>query len=105
MVYANQDVKEFNKQVQELLDRGLIKNNKRPHISHAFVVRNHAKEKREKPRMVINYKKLNDNAIFDGYYIPSRIVLFNRIRGASWFSKMDCKSGYWQIKMDEESIL
>ena len=22
----------------------------------------------------------------------------------SWFSKMDCKSCYWQVKMDEESI-
>jgi len=54
--------------------------------------------------MVINYKKLNDNTIFDGYYIPNKIVLFNRIQGASWFSKTDCKSGYWQIKMEEESI-
>ena len=36
--------------------------------------------------------------------LPNKIVLFNRIQWASWFSKMDCKSGYWQIKMDEESI-
>ena len=35
---------------------------------------------------------------------PNETVLFNRIQGASWFSKMDCKSGYWQISMDEESI-
>jgi len=54
--------------------------------------------------MVINYKKLNDDAAFDGYCTPNNIVLFNRIQGASWFSKMDCKSGYCQIKMDEESI-
>ena len=25
--------------------------------------------------MIINYKKLNDNTIFDGYYIPSKTVL------------------------------
>ena len=48
--------------------------------------------------MVINYKKLNDNTVFDGYYIPNKTILFNRIQGASWFSKMDCKSEYWQIK-------
>jgi len=54
--------------------------------------------------MVINYKKFNDNTIFDGYYILNKIIFFNRIQGASWFSKMDCESGYWQIKMDEESI-
>ena len=48
--------------------------------------------------MVINYKKLNDNTVFDGYYIPKKIIIFNRIQRISWFSKIDCKSGYWQIK-------
>jgi len=52
--------------------------------------------------MVINYKKFNDNTVFDGYYIPNKTVFLNRIQGASWFSKMDCK--YWQKKMHEESI-
>ena len=68
------------------------------------MVRNHVEEKREKARMVINYKKLNDNTIFDGYYISNKTVLFDKIQGASQFSKIDCKSGYWQIKMDEECI-
>ena len=68
------------------------------------MVRNHALEKRGKARMVIDYKKLNDNTVFDDYYIPNKTVLFNRIQWSSWFSKMDWKSGYWQIKMDEESI-
>ena len=54
--------------------------------------------------MVINYKKLNDNTVFDGYYILNKTIFFNIIQGASSFSKMDCKDGYWQIKMDEESI-
>ena len=90
--------------MKELLDKGLVRNNKNPHTSPAFMARNHVEEKRGKVRMVINYKKLNDNTVFDGYYIPNKIVLFNRIQGASWFSKMDCNSGYWQINMDEESI-
>lgn len=54
--------------------------------------------------MVINYKRLNDNTVFDGYYIPNKIVFFNIIQWASWFSKMDCKSGYWQINMEKDSI-
>jgi len=58
------------------------------------MVRNHAEEKRAKERMVIDYKKLNDNTVFDGYYIPNKNVLFNRILGAPWFFKMDCKIGY-----------
>ena len=44
--------------------------------------------------MVINYKKFNDNTVFNGYYIPNKIVIFNGIQGVSWFSKMNCKSEY-----------
>jgi len=46
------------------------------------MVRNHAEET-GKSRMVINYKKLNDNIVFDSYYIPNKTVLFNRIQVAS----------------------
>ena len=95
MVYTHQNIQEFNKQIKVLLDKRLIRNSKSPHTSFAFMVRNHAEEIREKIRMVINYEKFNDNIVFDGYYIPNKTVLFNRIQGVSWFSKMDCKSGYW----------
>ena len=54
--------------------------------------------------MIINYKKLNDNTVFDGYCIPNKTVLFKRIQEACWFSKIDCKSGYWNIKMDEKKF-
>jgi len=94
MVYTHQDIQEFDKQIKELLDNGLIRNSRSPHTSPAIMVRNHAEKKREKARMVINYKKLNDNTVFDGYYIPNKTVLFNTIQGASWFLKMGCKSGY-----------
>ena len=58
MVYTHQDIQEFNKQIKELLDKGLIRNSKSPHTSPAFMVRNHAEKKRGKTRMVINYKNL-----------------------------------------------
>ena len=64
MVYTHQDIQEFDKEIKELLDKGLIKNNKSPHINPAFMVRNHAEEKRGKAIMIINYKKLNDNTVF-----------------------------------------
>ena len=86
------------------MDKGLNRSSKSPHTSSAFMVINPIEEKGGKARMVINYKKLNDNTVFDGYCIPNKTVFFNRIKRVSWFSKMDCKSGYWQIKIDEESI-
>ena len=80
MVYTHQDIQEFDKQIKELLEKGLIQNSKSPHTSPAFMVRNHAEEKRGKARMVINYKKPNDNTVFDGYYIPNKTVFSNRIQ-------------------------
>ena len=98
MLYTHQDIQEFDKQIKELLDKGLLRNSRSPHTSPAFMVRNHVEEKRGNAIMVINYKKLNDNTVFDDYYILNKTVLFNRIQGASWFSKMDCKSGYCKSK-------
>ena len=68
------------------------------------MVRNHAEEKRGKAIIVISYKDLNDNTIFVGYYFPNKTVFFNKIQGASWFTKMNCRSYYCQVKMDEKSI-
>jgi len=45
------------------------------------MVKNHAKEKRGKSRMIINYKNFNSNTVYDGYYILKKTVLFNRIQG------------------------
>ena len=47
------------------------------------MVKNRTVEKRGKTGMLIKYKKLHDNTIFDGYYIPNKIDLFNRMKGAS----------------------
>ena len=72
-MYAHQDIQEFDKQIKELLDKGLIWNSKSPHTSPAFMVKNHGEEKRGKARMVINYKKLNDNTFFDVIIFPRKL--------------------------------
>ena len=68
--------KNLIKKIKKSLDKWLIRSSMNPHTSPAFMVRNHAEEKRGKARMVINYKKLNDNTIFDGCYVPNKTILF-----------------------------
>ena len=104
MRYSNEDIQEFDKQINELLQAKLIQPSISPHSSPAFMVRNHAEVKRGKARMVINYKKLNEATKFDGYYLPNKDILFKRIYGYKYYSKFDCKSGFWQIKLSKESI-
>nr|KYP56645.1 Putative polyprotein [Cajanus cajan] len=54
--------------------------------------------------MIYNYKRLNDNTHIDGYTIPSKDALINRIQKAKWFSKFDLKSGFHQVRMHPDSI-
>lgn len=66
------DMEEFNTQIKELLYLEVIRESRSKHRSAAFMVRNHSEIKREKARMVINYKILNDNIRDDTYLIPNK---------------------------------
>ena len=74
------DTKEFKIQIEELLQNNLIKPSFNPHRSSTFLVRNHNEEKRGKARVVINYKRLNDNTYDDAYKIPNKDSLINSIQ-------------------------
>ena len=54
--------------------------------------------------MVINYREVNKNTKFDGCYIQNKEILINLEKGKNYYSKFDCKLGFWHIKMDNESI-
>ena len=57
--YGLRDQEEFKKQSDELEKLKIIRQNRSPHSLLAFMVRNHAKIIRGKPKMVVNYKKLD----------------------------------------------
>ena len=99
MIYSHEDIEDFKIHINKL-----IRESKSPHCSHAFIVRKHSEIKIGKARMVINYKKINKNIKFDGYYISNKEILINLARGKNYYSKFDCKSGFWQIKIDNDSI-
>lgn len=90
--------------IDDLLKLGIIRKSASRHRSAAFIVRNHAEIVRGKSRMVINYKRLNDNTHTDSYNIPDKDQLINRIQESKIFSKFDCRSGFWQIKIHPDSI-
>ena len=97
------DVKEFQQQLNELLNLKLIRPSKSPHSSPAFMVRNRNEINQNKARMVVNYKQLNDNTVFYGYFLPHKETLIHKTRGKKLHSKFDYKSGFYQIKMAKES--
>ena len=64
MLYSPEDIKEFLIQIKELLDKSLIRPSKGSYSSPAFMVMNEVEKRRNKARMVINYKKKKTKSIF-----------------------------------------
>ena len=52
--------------------------------------------------MVINYKRLSELTMFYGYFLPNKELLINKTLNKK-FSKFDCKSGVYQIKLKESA--
>jgi len=53
--------------------------------------------------MTINYERLNELTIFDGYFLPNKELRINKTLNKKWFSKFDCKSGFYQIKLKDSA--
>jgi hypothetical protein len=49
--------------------------------------------------MCVNYRTLNDVTVKNKYPLPRIEDLFNQMRGARVFSKIDLRSGYHQMKI------
>ena len=54
-------------------------------------------------RFCIDLGKLNNWTIKDAYLLPHINETLDSLQGSQWFSLLNLKSGYWQVKMDEES--
>ncbi|CAI5460704.1 unnamed protein product [Closterium sp. Yama58-4] len=91
---------DMKKQIEYLLDRQLIRPSTSPYGAPVLFT--------PKPdgslRMCIDYRALNKQTVKNKYPIPRIDDLLDQLRGATVFSKLDLRSGYWQIKMADNSI-
>jgi hypothetical protein len=55
-------------------------------------------------RMCVDYRLLNEITIKNKYPLPRIEDLFDQMKGASVFSKIDLRSGYHQLKIRESDI-
>jgi hypothetical protein len=86
------DIEDFKMNIEELLKLKAIRESQSLHRSAAFIVRKHSEIVRGKSRMVINYKRLNDNTVDGAYNIPNKQEWINRIQGSKYFSNFDLKA-------------
>jgi hypothetical protein len=91
----------FAKKKFDLLAKNIIRKSKYPWSCAAFYVIKNVELERGSPRLVINYKPLNDVLEWIRYPIPNRKNLVNRLSEALVFSKFDMKSRFWQIQIND----
>ncbi|GKA47579.1 putative reverse transcriptase domain-containing protein, partial [Tanacetum coccineum] len=94
------ELKELKEQLQEMLENGFIRPNVSPWGAPVLFV----KKKDGSMRLCIDYRKLNRITIRNRYPLPRIDDLFDQLQGAKYFSKIDLRSGYHQLRVREQDI-
>jgi hypothetical protein len=91
---------ELKKQIYELLEKGYIRPSTSPWAAPVLFV----EKKDGTKRMCIDYRALNEVTVKNKYPLPRIMDLFDQLRGASVFSKIDLRSGYHQLRIRPSDI-
>jgi hypothetical protein len=91
---------ELKNQIDELSEKGYIRPSTSPWAAPVLFV----EKKDGTRRMCIDYRALNEVTIKNKYPLPRIEDLFDQLRGASMFSKIDLRSGYHQLRIRPSDI-
>ena len=94
------ELKELKVQLQELLDKGFV----RPSVSPWGAPVLFVKKKDGTLRMCIDYRQINKVTVKNKYPLPRIKDLFDQLKGAGVFSKIDLRSGYYQLRVKEVDV-
>ena len=90
---------EVRQLLNEMLKNYIIQPSNSPWSSPIILVR-----KRDgSTRFCIDYRKVNSVTRKDAYPLPRVDDILDTLGGSKWFSTLDLKSGYWQVKVDSSS--
>jgi hypothetical protein len=94
---SHEELKKLKVQLEELLAKGYIKPSKSPYGAPVLFV--HKKD--GTLRMCVDYKTLNKATVKNRYPLFRINDLFDRLSRAKVFSRIDLRSGYYQIRIAE----
>jgi hypothetical protein len=94
------ELAELKFQLQELLDKGFIRPSNSPLGALVLFV----KKKDGTLRLCIDYRQLNKVTVKNKYPLPRIDDLFDQLKGAKVFSKIDLSTGYYQLRIKEQDI-
>nr|GEV91439.1 putative reverse transcriptase domain-containing protein [Tanacetum cinerariifolium] len=97
---APSELEELSGQVTELQDKGFIRPSSSPWGASVLFV-----EKMDDSfRMCIDYRELNKLTIQNRYPLPGIDDLFDQLQRSQFFSKIDPRSGYHQLRVHKDDI-
>jgi hypothetical protein len=94
------ELEELKKQLKELLDKGYIRPSSSPWGAPVIFV----EKKDGTQRMCVDYRALNEVTIKNKYPLSCIEDLFDQLKGAKVFSKIDLRSGYYQLRIRPSDI-
>jgi hypothetical protein len=94
------ELAELKKQLNELEQKGYIKPSSSPWGAPVLFV----KKKDGSMRLCVDYRALNDVTVKNKYLLPRIDDLFDQLKGAKYFSKIDLRSGYYQLRIRHEDV-
>ena len=94
------ELQELKVQIQELLHKGFI----RPNTSPWGTLVLFSKKKDKTLRLCIDYRQLNRVTIKNRYPLPRIDDLFDQLKGARVYSKIDLHTSYQQLRVREADI-
>nr|GFA55811.1 putative reverse transcriptase domain-containing protein [Tanacetum cinerariifolium] len=97
---APMEMQELANQLKELQEKGFIRPSSSPWGASILFV----KKKDGSFRMCIDYRELNKLTIKNCYPLPRIDDLCDQLHGSRYFSKIDLRSGYHQLRVREEDI-
>ena len=95
------ELQELRVQLQELLDKGFIRPSTSPWGAPVLFT----KKKDKTLRLCIDYRQLNRVTIKNCYPLPRIDDLFDQLRRARVYSKIDLCTSYHQLRVRETDIL
>ncbi|CAF3711733.1 unnamed protein product [Rotaria socialis] len=88
----------INDEVKKMLNNGIISPSTSPWASPVVIVKKHDGS----PRFCIDYRNLNSITQKDIYPLPRIDDVIERLNGSHIFSKIDLRSGYFQVPLASE---
>ena len=92
-------VEEVRQHIQEMLDGGAIRPSQSPWCNAVVLVR----KKDGSLHFCIDFRRLNAKTKKDSYPLPRMQETMESMVGTRYFSCMDLKSSFWQVKMSEKA--